>query len=113
MRMRETGSSSATRIRALVGAAACGSSGSGEGSVNFMSFSCEIFEALLCSANITVLDMLLQTHRQGPRPSCHEHSQQAQKLMSLCGQRGRIAFLHGLAERPHNLRRVIVKERDQ
>src|SRR5256885_1728159 len=110
MRMRETGSSSATRIRALVGAPACGSSGSGEGSVNFMSFSFKFCEPFLCSAKITFLAMLLQTQRQGPCPFRPENSERAQELMRLRGHRGRIAFLHGLAERPHNLRRVIAKD---
>src|ERR1700694_1821227 len=119
MRLRDTGSSSATRIRAFEGAPRGGSLGSGEGAdeisegnVNCISFSFKFREPFLGSAKIVFLAVLLQTQRQSPRPSRPENSEGAQQFVSARGQGRPIAFLHGLTDRLHNLRRVIMKNRD-
>src|ERR1700730_8735452 len=113
MRVRDTGSSSATRIRAFDGASPGGPSSSGEGSVNFISFSFKFREPFLRSAKIILLAVSFQTPRQSSRLSRSESSELAQQFMCADGGRRRIALLDRVSNRLHNPRSVLLKNRNQ
>src|SRR5438067_8393036 len=113
MRMRDTGSSSATRMRAFDGTFVCGSSESGEGSVNFMSFSFKLCVPFLCSTKITFLAVSFQTQCQTSRLFRSECSERAQQFMSANRECWRIALLDRLSNRLHNLWGVLPKNRNQ
>ena len=65
----------AASAQAFDGASACGSPGSGEGSVNFISFSFKFCEPFRCSAKIVLPAMLVEAQRQS---LCAPRSQNSQ-----------------------------------
>jgi hypothetical protein len=80
-----------------------------EGRVNFVSFSFEARELSLAPPNSLSRRCFSRLQRQSPRTFGSESSERAQQFVSVRGQRRPIALRNGLADRLHNLRRVLVK----